>query len=209
MMKMKKTILILILAALFLTACGGTAPEYVQQEPEAEAPVENSESPVQEEAVPDPESDINNDDVDDNESVDDPVEVEKADFALLYRGFIIEMDQNIDLVLDALGEPLGVFEAPSCAFDGIDRIFGFPGIQIHTYPKDDGDFVHTISLRDDSIRTTEGIYLGVGAQEVFDTYGNDFELEFDMCTYTSGQTTLSFFIEEGMVMAITYGLIME
>ena len=72
-------------------------------------------------------------------------------FALDYGGFTIHMDQNMAEVKEALGEPLGEFEAPSCAFDGVDRIFRYPGIQIHTYPDGEADFVHTISLRDDSI----------------------------------------------------------
>ena len=129
-------------------------------------------------------------------------------FALKVGDFLIEMDQNIEEVLAALGEPQGVFVAPSCAFDGEDRIFQYPSVQIHTYPKGDDDFVHTISLRDDTVRTTEGrIYLGSSLQSVLDAYGDDYEHESGMYTYKRGPTTLEFFVEDDTVMGITYGLI--
>jgi len=130
-------------------------------------------------------------------------------FALTVGDFMIYMDQNIQDVLNAMGEPLGVFEAPSCAFDGIDRIFSFPGLQIHTYPLDNGDFIHTVSIRDDSIMTQNGIYLGNSLDSVLAAYGNDYQQEFGMFTFTKGVTTLQFLVEYDMVVAITYGLIMN
>lgn len=130
-------------------------------------------------------------------------------FALTVNNFTIYMDQNIQEVLDAFGEPLGVFELPSCAFDGIDRIFSFPGLQIHTYPLDDSDFVHTVSIRDDSILTQNGIYLGNSWEDVLAAYGSDYDHEFGMFTFTKGVTKLQFLVEDDMVVAITYGLIMN
>jgi len=130
-------------------------------------------------------------------------------FALVYRDTLIEMDQPMDYLLPRLGEPLGVFEAPSCAFDGIDRIFGFPGIQIHTYPDGDYDRVHTISLMDDSVATMGGIRLGNSWADVVAAYGSDYVQDITMFTFTIDRTTLSFFVEGDMVMGIIYGLIME
>ena len=129
-------------------------------------------------------------------------------FTFATQGVTIHMDQNMAEVLEQLGEPLGIFEAPSCAFDGIDRIFSFPGVQIHTYPDGDLDFVHTISIRDDSVTTMEGIYLGSSWEAVLAAYGSDYEQEFGMFTFTRGRTTLSFFIEDDIVIGITYELIM-
>ena len=147
---------------------------------------------------------------DDTAPVEDAEPEEPPLFALKVGNFLIEMDQNIDEVLAALGEPQGVFVAPSCAFDGEDRIFQYPSVQIHTYPKGDEDFVHTISLRDDTVRTTEGrIYLGASLQSVIDAYGDDYEHDSGMYTYTRGLTTLEFFIEDDIVMGITYGFIIE
>jgi len=144
--------------------------------------------------------------------IEDAEEIESQDnlgFALLYRGTLIEMDQGMDYLLAELGEPLGVFEAPSCAFDGIDRIFGFPGIQIHTYPDGELDRVHTISFLDDSLSTVNGIFLGSSWDDVVAAYGSGYVQDITMFTYTIGRTTLSFFVEGDMVTGIIYGLIMD
>jgi len=157
--KMKKLIIFIILVSFALTtaltACGNTQPAPAQGT--QETPANDTDSGA---------VDTNPDET--NQPAADPAAPEPAppaeepppaapqeppEFALIYKDTLIEMDQDMTYVLEKLGEPLGVFEAPSCAFDGIDRIFSYPGIQIHTYPKGDDDYVHTISLRDDSVRT--------------------------------------------------------
>jgi hypothetical protein len=150
-------------------------------------------------------------DVDTSSDNDTPPDDEPLpDFALKFENYLIEMDQNISYVISALGEPISVFEVPSCAFDGIDRVFLYQGVQIHTYPLENDDFVHTISLRDDTISTTEGgVYLGLNMQSMLDAYGDDYEHESGMYKYTRGLTTLEFFIDDGVIMGITYGLILE
>ena len=141
-------------------------------------------------------------------SYDYPPRTIPTGFTFATQGVVIYMDQDMAQVLEQLGEPIGVFEAPSCAFDGIDRIFRFPGVQIHTYPSGELDLVHTISIRDDSVTTMEGIYLGSSWEDVLDAYGHDYKQDFSMFTFTLGLTTLSFFVEDGIVTGITYGLIM-
>ena len=201
---MKKRIPLLIaiiaISVFAMTACGGGQPEAVTATP-----------------PPAPQEAANSNENDTALTSDDPTPIEEEDepqqpseFAFKMGDFLIEMDQDIDYVLDNLGEPLGIFEAPSCAFEGIDRIFGYPGMQIHTYPKDDSDFVHTISLRDDSLRTTEGgIRLGSDIQAALDAYGNDYEFDTGLYRYRRGRTTLEFLTEDDIVMGITYGFIIH
>ena len=129
-------------------------------------------------------------------------------FTFTTQGVTIHLDQNMAEVLEQLGEPLGFLEVPSCAFDGMDRIFSFPGVQIHTYPSGELDFIQIISIRDDSVTTMNGIYLGSSLDDVLAAYGDDYRQEFGMFTFIMGQTTLSFFIEDDMVIGITYELIM-
>jgi hypothetical protein len=98
---------------------------------------------------------------------------------------------------------------PSCAFDGIDRIFSYPGADIHTYPRDEQDFVHTIHLKDDSLSIHGGIRLGSDIAEVISAYGNGYEESLGLYTYRKGDTYLSFMTDEsGMVILISYGLVM-
>jgi len=148
----------------------------------------------------------------DPEESSDIAYFESDAFALEVNGFLIEMDQDINYVLAALGEPNYQMAVPSCAFDGEDRILRYDNlsIQIHTYPMGDNDFIQTLSLRDDNIRTSEGgIRLGATYEDVVAAYGSDYEKDFNMYKFTRGRTTLEFYILDGIVLGITFGLIFE
>jgi len=206
-MKRIASVFLLIIIVFTLTACGDAADMSDQEENLATPLINNYEET----------SDGNNYDEifavytnDEDEAKDNSTDYTQfTSFTLVYNGVTIEMDQDMGYLLPLLGEPLGVFEAPSCAFDGIDRIFGFTGIQIHTYPDGSLDRVHTISFLNDSITTREGITLGNNLGDVVAAYGNDYKQDINMFTFTIGRTTLSFFIENDMVTGIIYGLIMD
>jgi len=206
MFKKVLIILLTILSIFVFTACGDGGKSEVQlpvntpiREPSNGTSQENDPMP----AVPgDTDGPGANDD---NSANDDPLT--PLVFSFKMGDVLIEMGQDINYVLERAGEPTGVFEAPSCAFDGIDRIFAYPGIQIYTYPDGDNDFIHTIAFFDDSIRTTEGgIRLGSSLQAVFEAYGDDFEYDSDMYTFRRGLTRLEFLVENDIVMSISYGL---
>ncbi|MCL2287143.1 MAG: hypothetical protein FWC32_12375 [Firmicutes bacterium] len=131
------------------------------------------------------------------------------EFDFFFRETVISLNQNMAEVLDVLGEPIGIRQTPSCAFEGYDRIFGFGAINIHTYPIGDDDFIQVINFRDDSVTTRNGIRLGDSWNKVVDTYGSDYEQDFNIRTFTRGRTMLSFFVENDIVVEITYSLIMN
>jgi len=202
-----KKYLMLILALgliLMLVACGESEPyddyndvvDVLAQLPEV---------------TPEPadDDDTTNYNQEDNEGETYEPEPEMTEFTFLFGSVLIYMDQNMDDLLPQLGEPLGVFEQPSCAFDGIDRVFAFPGIEIHTYPDGDQDFVHTINVRDDSVTTINGIYLGSSWADVLAAYGDVYTQDARMFTFTLGETSLSFFVEDDMVIGINYNLIFD
>jgi len=198
-----KLVIPLILAIFALTACGDGQAVNAPEEP---TPVPEQASNAADVTAP-PDNEVP--EVNTPEPIDEEP-AEEPDFALLFNDFLIEMHQDITYVISALGEPLNVFEAPSCAFDGIDRVFLYPGVQLHTYPVGDDDFIHTISIRDDSLRTTEGrVVLGSSLQTMLDAYGDEYVHETGMYTFTRGRTTLQFFIDDGIVTGITYGFIIE
>ena len=130
-------------------------------------------------------------------------------FDFTFRGTVISLNQNMAEVLDTLGEPTGVRQTPSCAFDGYDRIFGFGAVNVHTYPVGDEDFVQVISIRDDSVTTPGGIRLGDSWERVLGVYGDEYTQDFSIFTFTRGDTMLSFYVDDGVVLEITYALVME
>jgi hypothetical protein len=118
---------------------------------------------------------------------------------------------NVDAapIIEALGDPAQYFEAASCAFQGLDKIYTYNGFEINTYPNGDKDYISTVYFLDDSVTTDQGIYLGSTLDEVIDAYGEDYTQESGEYTYTLGQTKLAFIIEDETVTSITYSAIVE
>ena len=118
----------------------------------------------------------------------------------------IHLGANINEIKSAIGEPIAEFKMPSCAFEGTDIVYRFPGVQVHTIPIDGANFIHTIAITDDTVGTAEGIMLGSGFDDMIGIYGYDYVREYGMYTFTRKHTSISFFIADGMVVAITYEL---
>ncbi|MDR0859026.1 MAG: hypothetical protein LBN97_08350 [Oscillospiraceae bacterium] len=127
----------------------------------------------------------------------------EAGFEFIYKGNAIVLGSKADDFIAKAGAPKDVFEAPSCAFEGIDKILYYPGFIINTYPIDGTDYILSVVLGDDSLTTPEGVYLGMGADEIPDVYGPVSEKE-NALIYKKGGTTLTFITENGAVADITY-----
>ena len=200
-MKIIILVLVIILVTFALVACGdGSSPG-------AETPVE--QSPTNNTAQEnEPASSVGENEPD--ASVEDEPAVPDV-FFFKMGDVIIHMDENIDYVIENVGEPLGKFEDESCAFDGMDIIFSYPGIQIYTYPAGTGNYIHTIGFFDDTVRTAEGsIRLGSSIQSVFDAYGENYIYETGKYKFTRGLTVLEFLVDENdNVIGITYRLLLD
>lgn len=120
------------------------------------------------------------------------------------KGVAIRMGQPADQYVTALGDPTDKFEAPSCAFEGIDRIYYYSGFELYTFPKDGVDYVLSVSLTDDSVTTDKGIYLGCTLDDVTAAYTTNYTQNAEEYTYLLGDTKLSFILENGVVASITY-----
>ena len=49
------------------------------------------------------------------------------------------MGADASKVVDELGEADDYFESESCAFEGLDKVYTYPGFKLNTYPVDDKD----------------------------------------------------------------------
>ena len=119
-------------------------------------------------------------------------------------GVTVRMGDAAADVVDSFGEPLNYFEAPSCAFDGIDRIYYYRGFEVYTFPVDGVDFISSVNLTDDSVETREGVYLGMSLDDMTAAYGDGFAQNLGQYTYTLGDSSLSFLVENGVLVSITY-----
>lgn len=108
-------------------------------------------------------------------------------------------------ILAALGEPKSYDESPSCAFEGLDKVYVYAGFQLQTYPKGGKDYIRSVSLTDDSVKTPEGIAIGATPDQVKQAYGAPQQetttaLEYRFAT----DCRLQFLLRDGKVTNIYY-----
>ncbi len=111
-----------------------------------------------------------------SETKEDKTEDKKAadDSWVFKKGDVtVAMNAPSDETIKALGGYQNSYEAPSCAFDGMDVVYTYPGFEVLTYSKDGKDGVVTgVILRDDTVMTPEGVYIGADQATVEKAYGS-------------------------------------
>jgi len=93
--------------------------------------------------------------------------------------------QEASGLLRALGDDYNLSTAPSCVFEGEDKVFDFGGVFVLTNPDGDRDIWFSIYLENDLLSTARGIKVGDSLEDVFDAYGDRFYWEGDsILTYS-------------------------
>ncbi len=129
----------------------------------------------------------------------------EAGYSYTYQGVVLEVGQSFQEAYASLGEPNQYFEAASCAFDGLDKIFYYAGLEIKTCPEGDEDYILNILLKDDSITTDNGTYIGQPIADALACEGDDYEANGTMYTYTKGETYLVLIESDGVIVSINFG----
>ena len=121
-----------------------------------------------------------------------------------YKDVDVSVDANMKPILEKLGEPASYFEAASCAFEGLDKIYTYSDFEIDTYPQGEEDFVSAIILKNDVVTTAEGIYIGCSRDEVTAAYGTDYSEKGSMVVYEKDGMKLCFLFDNETVASIQY-----
>lgn len=137
-------------------------------------------------------------------SAEDSSGAEADAYYVRYNGMEIHMNQPSEEVISALGDDYSYFEAPSCAYEGMDRIYTYSSIAVYCYTMDGVDYISSVQLRDDTVSTVEGIRVGDSADSVYATYGDDGVQGTSGVEFFLGDSILAFVFEGGNVSAITY-----
>lgn len=125
-------------------------------------------------------------------------------YVFCYNDIVIEIDAASASVIEQLGDANSYFEAPSCAFEGIDKMYTYNGFEVDTYPLKDGDHISTVIFKDDTVTTAEGIGIGDSIEKVKETYGGDAADENGMLVYDKDGMQLCFIVEGGRVISVEY-----
>ena len=177
---MKKNILVLAMAlSMVLCACGGGSSKKIEGE------VTTSNEQTQETEATTEES------------------AEVKGYTYIHNDVVVEIDADAAAVVEQLGEPLSYFEAPSCAFEGIDKIYTYSSFEIETYPMEEKDFISMVTFKDDSITTPEGVGIGDTVDKVKEVYGDCTE-EGGMLVYEKDDMKLCFIVKDGTVASVEY-----
>ncbi len=129
---------------------------------------------------------------------------EEGEYSFVYGNIQITPGDDIAPILGALGEPTKYYEAASCAFEGLDKIYTFGSLQINTYPDGAADRVLTLVLLDDANLTPEGVTIGSDRMAVLAAYGEEYEGGESSLTYKKGRVELKFLLRDGSVTSVQY-----
>lgn len=186
---MKKLVVVLMFA-LVLTGCGKekTNDNANINEP---TPVESQNNQANQGAE-------NNDKAETNKVT------EPKGYVFEYNGVKIGMDMEAAPIIAALGEADSYFEAPSCAFEGLDKTYSYGSFEIDTYEQDGKDYISTIFFCDDLIETPEGVCLFETKEEMMKAYGEGFKEEFGMLVYEKDGMKLKFILDGDEITSIEY-----
>ena len=125
------------------------------------------------------------------------------------KGVTLRPGMEAAPVLTALGEPLGAFEADSCAYVGKDRFFHYPGFELTVNEISGVERITLITLVDDTVTTPEGLCIGGREQTVEALLGG--QAREGYYTFDDGEVTLVVHVKEGQepgafISAIEYRL---
>ena len=119
----------------------------------------------------------------------------------------ITVGADVAPILTSLGKWNDNDESPSCAFEGLDKIYVYSGFEIYTQPNKEKDFVYMIRLFDDTVATEEGIRIGTAKEAVIAAYGTATQASDTNLRYDAKGMYLQFSLESGVVTSIQYGKI--
>ncbi len=113
-------------------------------------------------------------------------------YKFTYKGYDIVPGTEMKPVLEAIGDPVEPpFQAASCAGQGMDTTYNYPGFYIQTYEEEGSELIRGVVITDPLV-DCGGIHIGDTLEAVKEVYGtptseDDFGLE-----YRSGNVALRF-----------------
>ena len=169
-------------ASMMLTACGGSNEKVISGEVNnVVTESAQTESAQAEEA----QADVNG-------------------YVFISEGVTIEVDGEAAAYVEAMSEPVSIYESPSCAFGDLDKIHTYNGFEMDTYSLEGVDYVSAVIFLDDSVSTAEGIAIGATVEDVKAAYGEPTTEESTILTYEKDEMKLCFLIQDNSVVSVEY-----
>lgn len=130
----------------------------------------------------------------------------EAGFASFQYGDVtVRMGDRLDL--SVLPEAVSVYEAPSCAIEGMDLVYTYADIELSAYDEGTGPVISSVYFLSPDAATPEGLTLGDGKDRILALYGENYSLEGSTYSYTAGNTALNVTVQNDAVIGIEYRLL--
>ena len=133
----------------------------------------------------------------------------KSDSGLVFTsptGVTIEVGAPADKAVTTLGDWISMNSSDSCGgFSGKDYVYTYHGFRMSTTPAKDGQIICKVELTDDSVKTPQGLYIGMSRADAEAAMkGFSSEKVGDNLVYTSGSVKLQVVFRDGSVSGIIY-----
>ena len=129
-------------------------------------------------------------------------------FSVKYRGE--EIVPGTEFSVNKIDEEANISEIPSCAFDGIDKIYTYKNFEIIVASVNGKDTIYSVYFDNDEMETTEGVKVTDTKDHMIEKYGTDYEQKLgNKYIYLNGNVELSFIIESDIITAIEYTFVTE
>ena len=135
-----------------------------------------------------------------------PTEPAVEEYSFTYKGTEVTLNALAGPIVTALGEPFTYSETTSCAFDGLDKTYGYGSFYVQTYPKDGQDYIYGFWFVDDLVANAEGIALNSPQRDVDNIYGTEGFNGSNAYVMTKGNGKLTIIVTDGIVESIQYVL---
>lgn len=126
-------------------------------------------------------------------------------FGYAFGNVVLTPGESFDAA--ALPEALSRFEAPSCAFQGVDITYSYENLEIVTYDEGKGEKLYSIYFLTPDAKTAEGLSISATRQDMITCYGQPTSEENGQCIYRRGDTELAVLFNGDTVISIEYRLV--
>jgi len=118
----------------------------------------------------------------------------------------VAVNTPAEATISKLGTYKNYGESPSCGeFDGTDKVYTYAGFRVYTEPGKSADVINKIELIDDSVKTPEGVYVGMSAEDAKAAMKSATPTERGTSlVYTANGVELTFVCRDGYVTSIQY-----
>ena len=121
-------------------------------------------------------------------------------------GYKVAIGADADTAVDQLGNWISQNSSASCGgFEGRDYIYTYKGFRVSSTPAQEGQIICKIELIDDSVKTPQGLYIGMSRADA-ETAMKGFTAEAvgDNLVYTEGNVKLQVIFRDGSISGIVY-----